>query len=154
MHENVIKNCILLGCRESFITWFYHETEPQDSQDGPDSVYPRHDSYHGNILSREITLNVVFDLFKFVTFFLILYEWPEASLIVPDFPISVYGSSCNYLFLASYFLLFFIYRLLDVPTARCYDNNWKEEANVWEWGQKEKITWLPSKQKNSYKLDC
>ena len=39
-------------------------------------------------------LKIFFKLFQ--TFFLLLSYSTEASLIVPEFTISVYGSSCNY----------------------------------------------------------
>ena len=40
---------------------------------------------------------------------------PETGLIVPDFTIFVYGSSCKFLFLISLFLVFFIHWLFPPP---------------------------------------
>ena len=44
---------------------------------------------------------------------------PEATLIVPDFTTSVYGSSCNYLFLASFFIILNKEREYDRKRDNC-----------------------------------
>ena len=41
----------------------------------------------------------------------------EASLIVPDLAISVYGSSCNYQIFYLIFLIFFLYLFLGIPSC-------------------------------------
>ena len=61
----------------------------------------------------------------------------EVSLIVvPDFTICVYGSSCKYLFILVLFsLLFFLYLFCVVPSFLGDDNNKKENANEREKGR-------------------
>ena len=42
---------------------------------------------------------------------------PKASIMVPDFTISLYGSSCNSLFKVANFLIFFFCLLLSIPSC-------------------------------------
>ena len=58
-----------------------------------------------------------------------LLDSPQASLIIPDFTISVYGSSCNSLFLVSFSLHAFSAYILAHWSWRCLfiDRERKEE---------------------------
>ena len=42
---------------------------------------------------------------------------PEAMLIIPNFAIYMYSSSCNSLFLVSFSLIFFLYLFLGIPSC-------------------------------------
>ena len=53
-----------------------------------------------------------------ICFFFLLSGIPEASLIVPDFTISVFGSSCKYLFFCLIFASFFLLLFNFIPKAR------------------------------------
>ena len=50
----------------------------------------------------------------------------EDSLIVPEFEIFVFNSSCNSIFLVSFSLLFFILLFLGIPSCHRYANKQKK----------------------------
>ena len=57
---------------------------------------------------------------------------------VPDFAIFVPGSSCNYLFLFLFSLLFFLSKFLTIPLCLKYKEKAKKKR---KWDQKESIAW-------------
>ena len=70
-----------------------------------------------NLVFKRTFLYIIFDSTIYKTITVQKYLFPDASLIVPDFTIYVFGSSCNFWNFWSRFFLFLVYRFLIIPSS-------------------------------------